>query len=138
MTLDEYMASDDDNFFWRLSSGEQKNLLDEAVEHMAVLLDVKGGALRDSARIDWMQKTCATPYYLPDSVFLEPQDMSQIGNEPEGATLREAIDEAMKENTELIKSHHCKMGMLDVTYSRCMMDHAACRRSRCDHWEGSQ
>jgi len=34
MTLDEYIASDDDNLFWKLSSGEQQNLLDEAIERM--------------------------------------------------------------------------------------------------------
>ena len=34
MTLDEYMAINDSNAFWRLSSGEHQNLLDEAIERM--------------------------------------------------------------------------------------------------------
>jgi len=50
MTLNEYMASDDSNAFWRLSSGDHQNLLDEAVERMmdarealvAVLCDPEG------------------------------------------------------------------------------------------------
>jgi len=50
MRLNEYMASDDSNAFWRLSSGDHQNLLDEAVERMmdarealvAVLCDPEG------------------------------------------------------------------------------------------------
>ena len=50
MTLNEYMASDDSNAFWRLSSGDHQNLLDDAVERMmdarealvAVLCDPEG------------------------------------------------------------------------------------------------
>lgn len=34
MNLDEYLLSDDNNAFWRLSSGEQLNLLDEALEQL--------------------------------------------------------------------------------------------------------
>ena len=31
MNLKDYMQSDDSNLFWRLSSGERQNLLDEAI-----------------------------------------------------------------------------------------------------------
>jgi hypothetical protein len=34
MKLDEYMTTNDDNAFWRLSSGDHQNLLDEAIERM--------------------------------------------------------------------------------------------------------
>ncbi len=34
MTLEQYMKEDDSNKFWRLSSGEHENLLDEAIEKM--------------------------------------------------------------------------------------------------------
>jgi len=34
MTLDEYINGTDYNDFWRLSSGEHQNLLDEAVERI--------------------------------------------------------------------------------------------------------
>ena len=50
MTLDEYRATGDANAFWRLSSGEHQNLLDEAIDRMsdahlrlaAVLCDPEG------------------------------------------------------------------------------------------------
>ena len=62
MTLNEYMASDDSNAFWRLSSGDHQNLLDEAVERMmdarealvAVLCDPEGNVCiqgRDADRV---------------------------------------------------------------------------------------
>ena len=35
MTLNEYMMTDDSNAFWRLSSGDHQNLLDEAVDRMS-------------------------------------------------------------------------------------------------------
>ena len=39
MNLSEYMASADDNKFWRLCGGEQLNLLDEAIEEIERLRD---------------------------------------------------------------------------------------------------
>ena len=37
MTLAEYLASTDRNIFWRLSSGEHLNLLNEALEQIRQL-----------------------------------------------------------------------------------------------------
>jgi len=34
MTLDEYIESTDSNLYWRLSSGEILNLLDEAIDRL--------------------------------------------------------------------------------------------------------
>lgn len=45
MTLDEYMTTDDHNAFWRLSSGEHQNLLDEAIERMDEARRLLAGAL---------------------------------------------------------------------------------------------
>lgn len=48
MNLKEYMADNDNNKFWRLSSGEQLNLLDEAIEE-----------IKDHA--EWAKKFAADP-----------------------------------------------------------------------------
>ncbi len=37
MTLDEYIASEERNLFWKLSPGEVQNLLDEAIERIEEL-----------------------------------------------------------------------------------------------------
>ena len=40
MNLQEYIASTDENLFWRLGSGEHQNLLDEALERIKQLQEV--------------------------------------------------------------------------------------------------
>ena len=45
MTLDEYITTDDSNAFWRLSSGDHQNLLDEAIDRMSEARKLLAGAL---------------------------------------------------------------------------------------------
>ena len=55
MTLDEYLNSTDSNDFWRLSSGEHQNLLDEAIERIEALKVQRGesGQLDTHVMPDW-------------------------------------------------------------------------------------
>lgn len=45
MTLDEYMTTDDNNAFRRLSSSDHQNLLDEAIDRMGEARTLLAGAL---------------------------------------------------------------------------------------------
>jgi hypothetical protein len=83
-TLDEYIASEDRNLFWRLSSGVDQNLLDEAIERIDAV----------TAERDRLQTYC-------NVLGLGEDGMSEYAKlKAENATLRGQLNAICEDGTQ--------------------------------------